>query len=161
MLSTAGFFCHRTAKEGLSRAGVSLEYNAAAVIDESAAGQIGDNAPVERAFIHVQDVMDIRFWKTKLCVLDQSLHFLIVFPLIDAVCQQLKPVIKGKCQRLRILLLYFKLLYEFTDIQKADLSPGLIIQHREHLPSDSSHCLEGIPWRDHRKRIRIPDTLYK
>ena len=55
----------------------------------------------------------------------------------------------------------FEFFDEFSHIQKAELSPGLIIQHQDRLPSGSSHFREGIPWRNHRKRIRIPSALYK
>ena len=99
--------------------------------------------------------------RRKLRILDQPPHLVVVFPLIDTVRQQLEAVIKGKGQRLQILLLNFEFLYEFADIQNAELSPGLIIQHQDHLPSDSNRCHEDIPWKNHRKRIRIPAVLCK
>ena len=66
--------------------------------------------------------MDIGFRKAEFRVLDQPPYLVVVFPLIDTVCQQLETVVKRKCQRLRILLLYFEFLYEFADIQNAELS---------------------------------------
>ena len=91
--------------------------------------------------------MDIRLRETELRVLDQPAHLLIVFPLIDTVCQKLEAVIKRKSKRLWILLLYFEFFYEFADIQNAELSSGLIIQHPDHLPSGSSRCRADNPWR--------------
>ena len=85
VLSAACLFCHCVAEEGLSGAGVSLKYDATTVIDKPAASQIGDNASAERAFIDVQDVMDIRLRETELRVLDQPAHLLIVFP-VDRHC---------------------------------------------------------------------------
>ena len=126
VLSAACLFRHCAAEEGLSGAGVSLKYDAATVIDKPAASQIGDNASAERAFIDVQDVMDIRLRETELRVLDQPAHLLIVFPLIDTVCQKLEAVIKRKSKRLWILLLYFEFFYEFADTQNAVRIPAVL-----------------------------------
>lgn len=63
--------------------------------------------------------MDICFRETELRVFDQPPHLVVVLPLVNTVRQQLETVIKRKCQRLRILLLYFGFLYEFAYIQKA------------------------------------------
>lgn len=58
VLSASGFFCHCTAKEGLSGAGIPLEHDAAAVINEPATGQVSNNASVKRAHVDVYNAMD-------------------------------------------------------------------------------------------------------
>ena len=98
-----------------------------AFVNEPTTGQTSDNASVERTLVDVQDVMDIGLRKTEPRVLDQSLHLVIVLPLIDAVRKHLETIIKGKGQRLWVLLLYFKLFHEFADIQKTKLSSGFLI----------------------------------
>ena len=85
MLSTAGFFCHRAAQEGLAGAGISLEHDAAAIVDKPAAGHVSNNAAVERPLVDIQDVMDIRLWETELRILNQPPYLVVIFPLIDTV----------------------------------------------------------------------------
>lgn len=60
---SAGFFCHCTPQEGFPRARISLEHNAAAFVNEPAASQISNNAPVERSFVNVKDVVNQRTMK--------------------------------------------------------------------------------------------------
>lgn len=105
--------------------------------------------------------MDIGLRKTELRVLDQPLHLVIILPLIDTVRKHLKAIIKGKGQRLWVLLLYFKFFHEFADIQKTKLSSGFIIHHLDRLPPGSNRCRADIPWMNHRKRIPSPTVPYK
>ena len=103
MLISAGFFGQRTAQEGLAGAWISLEHDAATFVNEPAAGQISNNATIQRTLVDVQNVMDICFWETELRLLDQPFDLFVILSLIDAVRQQLETVIEWKRQCLRIL----------------------------------------------------------
>ena len=143
-MPAARFLSKGTGQICLSAAWISLQDNALVVFDKAAGSKFIDYISVHRPLFVIEDIMDICLWQSELCTLDKLPDLCIILLLIHGVCELLESLFKRKRYGLRILLLQFYGINEFSDIHLTELAPGFIIQHRHGLPSRNNHCREGI-----------------